>query len=607
MKTTALRSETRFNSTRSLAARWLLAGLASTTLVATTHSADPAILDPKLSANIRLGDDPAALPADLRAQVGPHLARSYTDPGLLVATFQEGRYPGGGAAALGYAVSKDGGLTWKRALVPGLTTTTGGPWGRVTNPMAAIDRAGRLHLICELMPGSSPPTQVAINTSADLGETFSPPDLVFGRVGYNRSWLAINTFAASSTVDRLAALATGDMGTIQSSLSDDLGDSWSALSPASSANSFGCQPLFLPDGSLVNIYFRYLGAYEDLTSPAQVELMRSEDGGKTFGPPRTVTSEVRPGYHDPIARDAWDTPLACTDRQAGVLYVTYQALAGPASARPSILFARSRDKGVTWTTPVAVNDTPSDQGVFNPAIAVSPDGQHVTISFYDKRHQTADSQNNLVDLYLAESFDGGDTWEPNIRLSDVSSDLRLAPLTGDGRLLGDYQGIVPALNLLVPGVAVWIDTRTGNPDPFVVRISRTRGTTFQTWRRLRFSPAELGNPSLTGAEADPDADGIPCLMEYALGLEPGQVDGNPLGIVYTSSGSGSVRLSYRRLAVLSDVRFFWEASSDLREWQEIVPGDQPAVLDTDDPTLQRVSTRFHMGGSYRYFRLGVSL
>lgn len=606
MKTTTLNSESRFNSTGSMAVRWLLAGLAAASLVATTHAAGPITLDPKLSANIRLGDDPEALPADLRAQVGPHLARSYTEPGLLVATFQEGRYTGGGAAALGYAVSTDSGLTWKRGLVPGLTSTTGGPWGRATNPMAAIDRAGRLHLICELMPGSSPPTQMAINTSADLGETFSPPGLMFaGSAGWNRPWLAINTFAASSTVDRLAGLANDASGTVQSSLSDDLGHSWSDLSPASSASSFGCQPLFLPDGSLVNIYFRYLGTFEDMTAPAQIELQRSEDGGGTFGPPHTVTSEVRPGYHDPIARDAWDSAFACADRQAGVLYVTYQALTGPASARPSILFTRSRDKGVTWTTPVPVNDTPSDQGVFNPAIAVSPDGQHVTISFYDKRHQTADSQNNLVDLYLAESFDGGDTWEPNLRLSDVSSDLRLAPLTGDGRLLGDYQGIVPALNLDVPGVAVWIDTRTGNPDPFVVRISRTRGTRFETWRKLRFSPAELGNPSLSGAEADPDADEIPCLMEYALGREPGQVDGNPLG--YTFSGSGQLRLSYRRLAVLSDVRFFWEASSDLREWQEIVSREERELPDTDEPTLQRVWSTFRMDGSYRYFRLGVSL
>ena len=91
-----------------------------------------------------------------------------------------------------------------------------------------------------------------------------------------------------------------------------------------------------------------------------------------------------------------------------------------------------------------------------------------------------------MDLYLAESFDGGDTWEPNLRLSEFSSDIRKAPqpFGFDQYFLGDYQGIVPALNFETPAVAAWIDTRAGNSDPYVVRIKRTKGTTFETWRKL---------------------------------------------------------------------------------------------------------------------------
>ena len=44
------------------------------------------------------------------------------------------------------------------------------------------------------------------------------------------------------------------------------------------------------------------------------------------------------------------------------------------------------------------------------------------IIFYDKR-QSANP--NQVDLFLAESFDGGDTWEPNQRVSEETSDLVL--------------------------------------------------------------------------------------------------------------------------------------------------------------------------------------
>jgi hypothetical protein len=64
--------------------------------------------------------------------------RSPVDPNFLVATFQEGRFTDGQAVNCGYSVSRDGGLTWTRALIPGLTASSGGPYPRVTDPVAAI-------------------------------------------------------------------------------------------------------------------------------------------------------------------------------------------------------------------------------------------------------------------------------------------------------------------------------------------------------------------------------------------------------------------------------------------------------------------------------------
>ncbi len=87
-------------------------------------------LDPRVASNIRLGNDPAALPPNLRAQAEPHIARAPSNPDFLVATFQEGRFTTGGAVDCGYAVSHDGGLTWTRALIPNLTTTSGGRYLR---------------------------------------------------------------------------------------------------------------------------------------------------------------------------------------------------------------------------------------------------------------------------------------------------------------------------------------------------------------------------------------------------------------------------------------------------------------------------------------------
>src|ERR1700731_1068031 len=63
-------------------------------------------LDRRVGANIRLGDDPSALPSVMRAQAEPHIARSPANPDFLVAVFQEGRFAGPGAVDCGYSISR---------------------------------------------------------------------------------------------------------------------------------------------------------------------------------------------------------------------------------------------------------------------------------------------------------------------------------------------------------------------------------------------------------------------------------------------------------------------------------------------------------------------
>src|SRR5205085_9018678 len=111
---------------------------------------------------------------------------------------------------------------------------------------------------------------------------------------------------------------------------------------------------------------------------------------------------------------------------------------------------------------------PANAPVFNPAIAVSADGSNVTVCFYDMRNDPNRSQ--FVDLYLTQSIDGGKTWrQPNTRVSTVPSDITLAPNTEGGYMLGDYIGIAEATST-APAVPIWIDTRNGNPDPYIAQV-----------------------------------------------------------------------------------------------------------------------------------------
>ncbi|MCP5521160.1 MAG: exo-alpha-sialidase [Verrucomicrobiales bacterium] len=550
-----------------------------------------------VGANIRLGEDPELLPEDRRAQAEPHLARSFSDPGLLLATFQEGRFSDGGAFSCGYAVSHDGGATWTRDLIPALVGADGaGAFDRASDPVAAVGLNDLLLLNTLGLWGGDPAawlTAITLSRSTNRGATFEAPVVVAesasSRLFLDKNWMAANSFPGTPTAGRIVvtltrfnvSVVTGTTNPIAISHSDDGGSTWSDLRIVTSDNVQGSQPVFLPDGSLALGYWNFEGN--------TIETLWSEDGGGTFGDP-TVVAEVTP-HRDAVARSAEFLPSMTADRTLGVLHLAWQAR----EEVPRILVAHSRDQGRTWSPAVAVNDTPAGQSVFNPAIAVSPDGQHVTVIFYDKRND--DGSGYWVDLYLAESFDGGKTWEPNTRVTTESSDLRNAPLTSGRRMLGDYQAVVPALNLGTPGAAVWVDARGETPDPYTAAISRRQPATFRAWQWLAFADPDADEAR---PEADREGDDLPNLVEYLTGTSPNRLDPEPL-----QPGPGPATWWVEVQAAVMDVEPVWRESNDLRAWAPAYPAVHPGPA--AEPACVRWSVSLEVTESGRDFlRLGAA-
>src|SRR5207248_5909748 len=139
----------------------------------------------------------------------PTFARATTNEDFLVGVFQEGRFAtGGGAVDCGYSVSHDGGLTWTRALIPNLTQTSGGPYFRATDPVAAFDLNNNVYL--ETLVATDPQFisgAVVLSKSTNGGATFASPVVAYrpGSTSFfpDKEWMAVNTFPGTATAGRL--------------------------------------------------------------------------------------------------------------------------------------------------------------------------------------------------------------------------------------------------------------------------------------------------------------------------------------------------------------------------------------------------------------------
>ena len=84
-----------------------------------------------------------------------------------------------------------------------------------------------------------------------------------------------------------------------------------------------------------------------------------------------------------------------------------------------------------------------------------------------------------------------------------------------------------------------------------------------TWLRANFTAAELTNSAISGDAVDPDHDGLPNLMEYALGLSPKIPNPNPFQPAVTN---GQFQLTWSQSLAATDVALTVEWSPDLKNW-----------------------------------------
>jgi hypothetical protein len=190
----------------------------------------------------------------------------------------------------------------------------------------------------------------------------------------------------------------------------------------------------------------------------QIRYAKSTDSGASFSAPMDVAPI------DPIPRylpnGNYRTPtMTMLDvdntqgNRSGSLYVTWADIS---LGDGDIFLAYSHDNGGSWQGPIRVNNDNESNGIdqFFPAVSVSDEGW-VHVTFYDRRN---DTDNTLLEYWWAVSFDGGQTFPVNVRLTNEQFNGDHSR-NGDRDFIGDYTG-VDTFNATL--ACVWCDTREGD-------------------------------------------------------------------------------------------------------------------------------------------------
>lgn len=262
------------------------------------------------------------------------------------------------------------------------------------------------------------------------------------------------------------------------------------------------QPLVGSDGT---VYVFWNGAdTTDCSYFSTIKMVKSTDGGVSMSSPgKIINTFGNWGYVDGEI-DVYNMPVSVADIFGGPyngnIYIAYANMdtTNTEYYDYNIEFIRSTNGGDSWSEPIYINDDMTGPGAkfdqFLPWLFCNEEGILITI-FYDQRMDTLNHYR--FDVFAAYSFDGGESFTTNHRITDVSSNpndlkgakgfpvlsspwnigkempLSFAPGDSSGNpakaggpkagKIAEYIGVTAYKNHIN---AVWTDARNGNQDVF---------------------------------------------------------------------------------------------------------------------------------------------
>jgi hypothetical protein len=120
---------------------------------------------------------------------------------------------------------------------------------------------------------------------------------------------------------------------------------------------------------------------------------------------------------------------------------------------------------------------------------------------------------------------------------------------------------------------------------------------FDAWRFANFTPAERANPNISGETADPDADNLDNLIEYALGLPPKTPGPSPAA---AGKLGGYLSLTFNKSSTATDITWSAQVTPDLSVWQTA------QIITNNTTTFSARDTVLMSGAGRRFIRLKIT-
>ncbi len=272
--------------------------------------------------------------------------------------------------------------------------------------------------------------------SSDDCNSFTQYSVIHSGGGDDKELMAVDNNVSSPYYGRFYVAWTnfGAGGLINVTYSQD-GSTWSTPVAVSDAGVTvqGAWPTVAPNG---DVYVAWVRWNPWPNGPIDIEVARSTDGGVSFSKvtnpltggvnPQDATATAncfRPALNGNIRYLPSPQIAVAPDGTLHVVY-SYDPDGYNTGDASDVFYRRSTDNGTTWGSEMRLNDDGTLTDQWFPTVSVGPSNT-VVATWYDRRNDTAN--NNLFDYYKRFSYDGGLTWQPSIRVSDVSSPVYLDP------------------------------------------------------------------------------------------------------------------------------------------------------------------------------------